>query len=254
MLLVLDMGNTNITVGVFDGERLVMESRLATDYHKMEDEYAMNLMDIFSLYHLKQEDITGAIFSSVVPALDRSMRHAIRKVAGVTPLQVGPGVKSGIDIRIDNPRQLGADLLVGAVAVSAKYGTPCLLWDLGTATKVSVIDKNGAFRGGAILPGVRTSLDSLSHAAALLPAVSIETPPTVIGTNTVDCMASGTVFGTAAMIDGMCDRIEAELGYPVQVIATGGLAEEIVAHCRREIPYDSSLLLEGLRLIYNKNH
>lgn len=254
MLLVLDMGNTNITVGVFDGERLVMESRLATDYHKMEDEYAMNLMDIFSLYHLKQEDITGAIFSSVVPALDRSIRHAIRKVAGVTPLQVGPGVKSGIDIRIDNPRQLGADLLVGAVAVSAKYGTPCLLWDLGTATKVSVIDKSGAFRGGAILPGVRTSLDSLSHAAALLPAVSIETPPTVIGTNTVDCMASGTVFGTAAMIDGMCDRIEAELGYPVQVIATGGLAEEIVAHCRREIPYDSSLLLEGLRLIYNKNH
>ena len=254
MLLVLDMGNTNITVGVFDGERLVMESRLATDYHKMEDEYAMNLMDIFSLYHLKQEDITGAIFSSVVPALDRSIRHAIRKVAGVTPLQVGPGVKSGIDIRIDNPRQLGADLLVGAVAVSAKYGTPCLLWDLGTATKVSVIDKNGAFRGGAILPGVRTSLDSLSHAAALLPAVSIETPPTVIGTNTVDCMASGTVFGTAAMIDGMCDRIGAELGYPVQVIATGGLAEEIVAHCRREIPYDSSLLLEGLRLIYNKNH
>ena len=163
-------------------------------------------------------------------------------------------MKSGIDIRIDNPRQLGADLLVGAVAVSAKYGTPCLLWDLGTATKVSVIDKNGAFRGGAILPGVRTSLDSLSHAAALLPAVSIETPPAVIGTNTVDCMASGTVFGTAAMIDGMCDRIEAELGYPVQVIATGGLAEEIVAHCRREIPYDSSLLLHGLRLIYNKNH
>ncbi len=253
MLLVLDMGNTNITVGVFDGDRLVVESRLATDYRKMEDEYAMDLMDILRLYNLHREDIHGAIFSSVVPSLDRAIRHAIRKVAKVDPIQVGPGVKSGMDIRIDNPKQLGADLLVGAVAALAKFGAPCLLWDLGTATKVSVIDKNGAFRGGAIMPGIRTSLDSLSHAAALLPAVSIDTPPAVIGTNTVDCMASGTVFGTACMIDGMSDRIEAELGYPVKVVATGGLAGEIVSHCRRDIPYDSSLLLDGLRLIYQKN-
>lgn len=253
MLLVLDMGNTNITVGVFDGDRLVVESRLATDYRKMEDEYAMDLIDILQLYKLRREDIDGAIFSSVVPSLDRAIRHAIRKVTNVQPLQVGPGVKSGMDIRIDNPKQLGADLLVGAVAASSKYGAPCLLWDLGTATKVSVIDKNGAFRGGAIMPGVRTSLDSLSHAAALLPAVSIDTPPAAIGTNTVDCMASGTVFGTACMIDGMSDRMEAELGYPVTVVATGGLAAEIVPHCRRTIPYDSSLLLNGLRLIFEKN-
>ncbi len=253
MLLVLDMGNTNITVGVFDDDRLVVESRLATDYRKMEDEYAMDIMDILRLYHLHREDIHGAIFSSVVPSLDRALRHAIRKVTGVQPLQVGPGVKSGMDIRIDNPRQLGADLLVGAVAALSKYGAPCLLWDLGTATKVSVIDKNGAFRGGAIMPGVRTSLDSLSQATALLPTVSIDTPSAVIGTNTVDCMASGTVFGTACMIDGMSDRIEAELGYPMQVVATGGLAEEIAAQCRRPIPYDSSLLLDGLRLIWLKN-
>ncbi len=253
MLLVLDMGNTNITVGVFDGDRLVVESRLATNYRKMGDEYAMDLMDILSLYHLRREDIDGAIVSSVVPSLDRALQGAIQKVTGVLPLQVGPGVKSGMDIRIDNPRQLGADLLVGAVAALHKYGAPCLLWDLGTATKVSVIDKNGAFRGGAIMPGVRTSLDSLSNAAALLPTVSIDTPPSVIGTNTVDCMASGTVFGTACTIDGMSDRIEAELGYTVKVVATGGLAGEIVAHCHRDIPYDSTLLLEGLRLIWLKN-
>ncbi len=253
MLLVLDMGNTNITVGVFDGDRLLVESRLATDFRKMEDEYAMKLADILRLYDLRREDIDGAIFSSVVPSLDRALRNAVRKVADVTPIQVGPGIKSGINIRIDNPAQLGADLLVGAVAAVARYGTPCLLWDLGTATKVSVIDRDGAYRGGAILPGVRTSLDSLSRAAALLPAVSIEVPPAVIGTNTVDCMASGTVFGTACIIDGMSDRIEGELGYPATVIATGGLAAEIVLQCRRKIVHDPALLLHGLRLLYQKN-
>lgn len=253
MLLVLDVGNTNITLGVFDDDRLVVESRIATNLKKMEDEYAMIFMDILKLYHLRREDITGAIFSSVVPTLDRPIRHAIRKVADVTPLQVGPGTKSGINIRIDNPRQLGADLLVGAVAAVAKYGAPCLVWDLGTATKVSVVDKDGAYRGGIIMPGVRTSLDSLSNAAALLPSVSIDTPPAVIGTNTVDCMASGTVFGTACTIDGLTDRIEAELGYPTHIVATGGLAGDIIPQCRREIPVDSSLLLEGLRLIYQKN-
>lgn len=253
MLLALDMGNTNITIGLFDGDRLVVESRLATDYHKMEDEYAMNFMEILRLYQIPRESVTGAILSSVVPSLDRAIRHAVHKVAGIYPLVVGPGLKSGMNIRIDNPRQLGADLLVGAVAAGAVYGAPCLLWDLGTATKVSVIDRDGAYRGGAIMPGVRTSLDSLSHAAALLPAVSIETPPAVVGTNTVDCMASGIVFGTACTIDGMSDRIEAELGYPVTVAATGGLAAEIVPHCRRKIDYDPSLLLRGLRLIYEKN-
>lgn len=253
MLLVLDMGNTNLTVGVFDGDRLVVESRLATDFRKMEDEYAMKLADILRLYDLRREDIDGAIFSSVVPSLDRALRNAICKVADVVPLQVGPGIKSGINIRIDNPAQLGADLLVGAVAAVAQYGTPCLLWDLGTATKVSVIDRDGAYRGGAILPGVRTSLDSLSRAAALLPAVSIDVPPAVIGTNTVDCMASGTVFGTACMIDGMSDRIEAELGYTATVVATGGLAAEIVPQCRRKIIHDPALLLHGLRLLYQKN-
>lgn len=253
MLLVLDIGNTNITMGVYDGDQLAVQSRMATDQKRMEDEYAMILMDILRLYGIKREQITGAIFSSVVPSLDRAIRHAVRRVSGVTPLQVGPGLKSGVNIRIDNPRQLGADLLVGAAAAIARYGAPVLVWDLGTATKVSVIDREGSFRGGAIAPSVRTSLDSLSSMAALLPSVSIETPPTAIGTNTVDCMASGTVFGTAAMIDGMTDRIEAELGYPVKVVATGGLAGEIVPHCRRDIPYDPALLLEGLRLIWLKN-
>ena len=140
MLLALDMGNTNITIGVFEGERLLLESRLATDYTKMEDQYAIELLDILRLYHVDAAQIDGAIISSVVPPLDRIMRHAVKKVTGQTPLMVGPGVKTGLNIRIDNPAQLGSDLLVGAIAAIAQYGAPCIIWDLGTATTLSVVD------------------------------------------------------------------------------------------------------------------
>jgi type III pantothenate kinase len=240
-------------LGVFRDETLVCECRLATDRTRTGDQYAIDLLALLRLYGIDEHGIDGAIISSVVPGLDKVLSDAVKRVTGVTSLLVGPGIKSGINIRIDNPAQLGADLLVGAVSAVAKYGAPCIVWDLGTATTVSVLDKSGAFCGGAIMPGVRTSLDSLSHAAALLPAVSIETPPQVIGTNTVDCMASGTVFGTASMIDGMSTRVEEELGYPAKTVVTGGLAAEIIPHCHREVIYDPTLLLEGLRLIYLKN-
>lgn len=253
MLLTLDMGNTNITIGVFAGERLLFESRVATDHTKMEDQYAIDLMDILRLYRVDARDFTGAVVSSVVPDLDRAVRGAVVKVTGVDPLMVGPGTKTGIDIRLDNPAQLGPDLLVGAVAAVARYGAPCIIWDLGTATTVSVVDASGVFRGGAIMPGVGTSFESLVSRTSLLPRIRMEPPAHVIGPNTIESMQSGAVYGTAAMIEGMCDRIEQELGTPAAVIATGGMGRDVVPHCRRPIVYDDNLLLEGLRLVYEKN-
>ena len=253
MLLAIDMGNTNITVGVFDGKRLLFEARLSTDHSKMSDQYAIDLCNIFNLYQVDRSRFDGAILSSVVPPLDHALRSAMRKAAGVNPIQVGPGTKTGINIRIDNPAQLGADLLVGAVAAAAKYPMPCIIWDLGTATTVSVMDKNGAFLGGAILSGIFTSIDTLSSRTSLLPRIRLEAPDRAIGKNTVECMQSGAVYGTASLIDGMCDRFLEELGGEAAIVATGGLAKEIVPHCRHEIQYDRHLLMEGLRIIYEKN-
>lgn len=253
MLLALDMGNTNIKIGVFKNEKVIMESRLATNYNKMEDQYAVEILDILKLYGLDNKGFEGAIISSVVPPLTNTISRAVQKVTGVTPLIVGPGIKTGIDIRIDNPAQLGADLLVGAVAAVAQYGAPCIIWDLGTATTVSVVDGNGHFRGGAIMAGVGVSIDSLVSRASQLPRISLEAPKYVVGTNTVASMQSGAVYGTASMIDGMCDRIEDELGCKATVVITGGLGSEIAPFCRRKVIYDDNLLLTGLYMIYNKN-
>lgn len=253
MLLALDMGNTNIKIGVFNGNNLVLESRIATDRSKMEDQYAVELLDILHLYKLDISKFKGAVISSVVPPLNSVIRRAVQKVTGITPMVVGPGTKTGIDIRIDNPAQLGADLLVGAVAAVAQYGTPCIIWDIGTATTVSVVDKDGVFRGGAIMAGVSVSIESLVSHASQLPRISIESPECVIGTNTVQSMQSGVVFGTASMIDGMCERIENELGYPASVVITGGLGREVAPHCRKNVYYDDRLVLFGLQMIYERN-
>ncbi len=253
MLLTLDLGNTNITVGVFDEEELVCECRLATNRSRTEDQYAVELLSILQLHNIDPKTIDGAILSSVVPGLDAVLCDAVERIVGLQPLQVGPGIKTGINIRIDNPAQLGADLLVGAVAAVKKYGAPCIVWDLGTATTVSAIDAAGAFRGGAIMPGVSTSLDSLISNASLLQRVHIKAPTHAIGTNTGDSLRSGAVYGTAAMVEGMIDRIEQELGTSATVVVTGGLGREIAKVCRRETVYDGRLLLDGLRFIYDKN-
>ena len=253
MLLALDLGNTNITVGVFKKDELLCECRLATNRSRTGDQYAVELLTILQLHRIEPTDIHGAILSSVVPGLDTVLCAAVERIIGVEPLMVGPGVKSGMNIRIDNPAQLGADLLVGAVAAVSKYGAPCIVWDLGTATTVSAIDASGAFRGGAIMPGVATSLDSLISNASLLPRVHIKAPERAIGTNTADSLRSGSVLGTASMMEGMCDRIEDELGVKATVVVTGGLGKEVAAACRRETVYDGRLLLDGLRLIYDKN-
>jgi type III pantothenate kinase len=253
MLLVLDMGNTNITIGVFDGDKLLLQSRMATDKHQMEDQYAIALMDLLRLYKLEASAFTGAVLSSVVPPLNRALMEAVHKVTGLTPLLVGPGTKSGLNIRIDNPASLGADLLVGAVAAVDKVGFPCIVWDLGTATTVTVVDKDGALRGGAIMPGIGTAQRSLTESTSLLPSISLDAPPKVIGSNTTACLQSGAVFGNAAMIDGMNERIVEELGYDTPIVVTGGLGRQIVPHCRRTVTYVDELLLVGLRLIYEKN-
>ncbi len=253
MLLVLDMGNTNITLGVFDGERLLLQSRMATDKRQMEDQYAIALMDLLRLYKLEASAFTGAVLSSVVPPLNHALMEAVRKVTGLTPLLVGPGTKTGLNIRIDNPSSLGADLLVGAVAAVAKVGFPCIVWDLGTATTVSVVDKDGAFRGGAIMPGIGTALNSLADNTSLLPQISVDAPEKVIGSNTIACLQSGAVYGNACLIDGMNARIVEELGYDAPVVVTGGLGREIAPQCRSRVQYISELLLTGLRIIYEKN-
>ena len=229
------------------------ECRLKTDRSRTGDQYAVELLSILKLNGIDPEAIHGSILSSVVPGLDTVLCMALERITGVEPLLVGPGIKTGMNIRIDNPAQLGADLLVGAVAAVHKYGAPCIVWDLGTATTVSAIDVSGAFRGGAIMPGVATSLDSLVSNASLLQRVHIKAPEHAIGTNTSDSMRSGVVLGTASMIEGMCDRIEQELGVKATVVVTGGLGREIAAACRRETVYDNRLLLDGLRLIYDKN-
>lgn len=253
MLLTLDLGNTNLTVGVFRGEELVCEFRMATDRTRTGDQYACDLLTMMQLKGIAPSQVRGAILGSVVPSLDAALCSAVRTVIGRDPLMVGPGMKSGINIRIDNPAQLGADLLVGGVAAVQKYGAPCIVWDLGTATTVSVLDEAGAFRGGAIMPGVGTSLDSLVSRASLLPNIRVAAPAHVIGTNSADSMRSGSVYGTAAMVDGMCDRIEEELGTAAKVIVTGGLGEEIATCCRRQTVYDGRLLLDGLRILYERN-
>lgn len=253
MLLTVDMGNTNITIGVFDGETLLFESRLSTDHTKMKDQYAIELLDIFRLYRVEPRAFEGAVVSSVVPSLDHTVRDAIAQVTGLTPLMVGPGTKTGVNIRIDDPSQLGADLLVGAVAALTQYGGPCIVWDLGTATTASVITEKGEFLGGAITSGIGTAIESLVNKASLLQRIRLEAPQSAIGKNTVQSMQSGAIFGAAAMIDGMTDRMEQELGRPAKVIATGGLGKEVVRHCRHEIVYDDRLLLTGLRLIYERN-
>ena len=255
MILTIDVGNTNIVLALFgDDGGISAVSRISTDRGRMSDEYAVLLRNIALLHGAELSCVTGAIISSVVPPLTNQLKKAIMTVFGVNALIVGPGLKTGLNIRIDDPSQLGSDLACGAVAAINKYPTPCVIVDLGTATKFTALGKNGVFLGGAILPGVNISLDALSQGAAQLPHISLDgEPKSVIGTNTVDCMRSGVIYGTASMIDGMLDRFREELGGDLTVVATGGLAGDIIPHCRSSMILDSDLLLEGLRILYLKN-
>ena len=253
MILAIDIGNTNIVVGVIRDDTPLFVERISTDSGKTDLEYAVMIKTILEIHHLDAEDCEGSIISSVVPPVTATVKSALNKLLGKDPLVVGPGVKTGLNIKIENPAQLGSDLVVDAVAGIAEYPTPLLIIDMGTATTISAVDKKGTYLGGVIIPGARVALDSLSSKASQLPHISFEAPKKAIGTNTIECMKSGSVLGNACLIDGMLDRMEAELGETATIIATGGLARFIVPLCKRSIIYDDNLLLKGLNIIYKKN-
>ena len=253
MVLAIDVGNTNIVVGVYDGDQLCFISRLASDHNRTSDETAVQLKAVLSIHDIDINLIDGAIISSVVPLITGPISSAIKILTGKKPLVVGPGMKTGINIGIDNPAQLGSDLLVDSVAASALYPKPLIVADMGTATTLTVVNDKNTIIGGAILPGVRTSLNALTANAAQLQQISIEPPKKAIGSNTIDCMKSGAVLGNASMLDGMIDRFNEELGMECFVVATGGLSEVISQHTKHKIVYNPNLLLEGLYILYKKN-
>lgn len=253
MLLAVDIGNTNITLGVYDNDVLCFTARIATAQGTTADQYAVEIKNILELHGLEFTQIEDCIVSSVVPSVGGAVCNAVSLLCDIVPLELGPGVKTGLNIKIDNPAQLGADLVAGAVGAISEYTLPCVVIDMGTASTISVIDENGAYIGGVISAGVNLTLRALNQNTAQLPSIDISAPKSVIGSNTVDCMKSGVVFGTAAMLDGLIDRIADELGMTPTLVATGGLSKEIISYCKNDIIYNANLLLDGLREIYEKN-
>ena len=253
MILAIDIGNTNIAMGGFMNDKLCFVSRIATDTTKTSDEYASKIKSILSMHVKDIHEINGAIISSVVPPLNSVVKEAIRFVYKVDALMVGPGIKTGINIHCDNPSSVGADLICACVAAHHIYGSPSLIVDMGTATKIMLVDKTGTFVGVSIIPGVNIALKALADGTAQLPQISLEAPKSVIGKNTVDCMRSGVVFGNASMIDGMIDRFNEETNDNLKVYATGGLSSAIIPYCKHKIELDNDLVLKGLLILYNKN-
>lgn len=253
MILAVDIGNTNIVLGCIEGEEIVKEARMATDLIKTSDQYCAELKVMLDLLEVDRTAIEGSIISSVVPPVLNSFKTAIIKLTGKVPLVVGPGIKTGLNILLDNPAMAGGDLIVAAVAALAEYKPPLLVVDMGTATTITAIDAKGSFLGGTIFPGVKISAEALSGKTAQLPAISLEAPKKAIGRNTIDSMRSGIMMGTAAMLDGMLQRMEEELGGSATVIVTGGIARFVIPMCRREMRYDKDLLLKGLRILYENN-
>ncbi|HEX3027284.1 MAG TPA: type III pantothenate kinase [Clostridia bacterium] len=253
MVLTIDIGNTNIVLGGWNQDKLEFVSRLETNRFKTEDGYAIELKSIFELYQIERSGVEGSIISSVVPQISGAVAHSVERLTGKKPLVVGPGIKTGLNIRVDDPAHLGSDLVVDAVAALAKYPKPIIIVDMGTATKISAIDTSGSFMGCAIIPGIRLGLDALAERTAQLPHIELKTPEEMIGKNSSDSMQSGAVYGTASMIDGMVERFEQRLNQKASVVATGGFAGDIIPHCRRKITLCPHLLMEGLLMIYRKN-
>ena len=253
MILAIDVGNTNIVIGCIDKEKCHFIERLSTVRIKTELEYAIDIKSVLDIYHVCPEEIEGGIISSVVPQITTNIKLAVEKILKKEILVIGSGIKTGLDIRIDDPGQLGADLVAASVAGIAEYPVPMMIFDMGTANTVCVIDREKRYLGGMIYPGLGVSLDSLTAHASQLGGISLEAPERVIGRNTIDCMKSGVIYSAAAAMDGIIDRIQEEMGETLTVIATGGLAKCIVPHCRREVILDDDLLLKGLLVLYDKN-
>ena len=253
MLLAIDIGNTNIVIGGIEDDKIIFKARIATDRTRTSDQYGVEIKNMVEAFGAKIADITDCIISSVVPPVFNSVKTGVIKVIGKQPMVVGPGLKTGLNIHVDVPSQVGSDRIVVAVAALAEYKAPLILMDMGTATTIEVVEPENIYMGGVIFPGVRVSLDALTSRAAQLPGISLDQPKSVIGKNTVDCMRSGMMYGSAAMIDGLVERMEEELGHSCTLIATGGLAQFITPLCKRKIIVEKDLLLKGLNIIYKKN-
>ncbi len=254
MILTIDIGNTAITMGLFTPEgRLQFRGSLKTDKNKTRDQIAIDLLDMFHLYRSDLQGITRAVISSVVPPMTSAMAGAVEQLSGVRPMIVGPGVKTGMNILAEIHNQLGADIVASSVAAIQKYPQPIIVIDMGTATTFSYLSES-TYKGCVIIPGVRIAVEALSGRAAELPHISLEQPPSIFGRSTIDAMRSGVLYGNAAMIDGMIQRMEAEAKPVATVVMTGGNAEMIQPHCKRKILIDENLLLDGLYYLYQKNH
>ncbi len=253
MILAIDVGNSNIVIGGIDGTKTYFEERVLTDPSKTGLEYAVTIKNILEIHEIDRSEIEGAIVSSVVPPVNPALSSAVKKVLGFHPMLVGPDLDMGLSILTDQPSMVGNDLKVDAVAAIAEFPAPVIVIDMGTATTINVIDRDKNFIGGVILPGVQISLDSLVSRTAQLPSISLDIPGRVIGKNTVDCMRSGIMYGTAAEIDGLISLMEEEIGEKASIVATGGLSRFIVPMCAHDIAYEPDLLLKGLLIIYEKN-
>lgn len=253
MVLAIDIGNTNVVIGCFQEQQILFVERVSTNQNATPLELAISIKTILEIYEIRTDEIEGSIISSVVPSINNSMRKAIEKIARCPVMIVGPGIKTGLQITIDNPAQLGSDRVADAVAALHEYKPPIVIIDMGTATTLSVIDAQRRHIGGIIAPGVGISMNALTEKTAQLPKISLEPPKKCIGSNTIECMKSGILYGAAGCIDGLLDRITDELGETPTFLATGGMSEYIIPHCRHEIVLDNMLLLKGLQLIYQKN-
>lgn len=254
MLLAIDIGNSNVVIGCLNkNNETIKLFRMVTDLKKTDDEYAAGIKTILDYNGLDCNGFEGAIICSVVPPLTEIFRNAVEQITGNRALIVGSGIKTGLNICIENPATLGSDIVAASVAAMADFPLPVMVFDMGTATTITVVDKGNKFIGGAIVPGVALSMNALSSGTSLLQKVPIEAPKKCISNTTTECMQSGAVYGNAALLDGMIDRFEEELGCKCSLVATGGIAAKIVPHCRHEIVYDENLLLRGLGMIYRKN-
>jgi len=254
MLLAIDIGNSNVVIGCLDeNNNTTALFRMVTDLKKTEDEYASGMKTILEYNGVDCTGFEGAIICSVVPPLTEIFRIAVEKTVGCKALVVGTGVKTGLNVMIENPASLGSDIVAASVAAMMEYPQPVIVIDMGTATTITVVDKGNRYIGGVIFPGVAPSMNALSSGTSLLQKVPIEAPKKCINSTTTECMQSGAVYGNAAMLDGIIDRFEQELGCKTSKVATGGIAAKIVPHCRNEIVYDENLLLRGLGIIYKKN-